>query len=231
MDKHYTNTLYLVRHGENFANLTKEFSYKLVNYSLTPKGVLQAQQTAEFFKNIHIDEIYSSPLKRARETADTIAQYHHHLPVIIREEFREVNVGNLEGQPPTPENWTFHNSIINDWYQGDLTATFPGGENLSMLIERMRSGLLAITRNKIHQQIIVVGHGGIFTATVRAICANADMGTVLQSTIHNCSITEIELTTTNNNVKGTLRSWGACDHLTGEAAQLVPAIFQAEAAD
>jgi broad specificity phosphatase PhoE len=82
-----------------------------------------------------------------------------------------------------------------------------------------------------HQHIIVVGHGGIFTATVRAICANADMATVLQSTIHNCSITEIELTTTDNDIKGTLRSWGACDHLTGEAAQLVPAIFQADAAD
>ena len=40
------NHLYLVRHGENVANLTKEFSCCKVDYSLTAKGVLQAQQTA-----------------------------------------------------------------------------------------------------------------------------------------------------------------------------------------
>lgn len=39
------NIIYLVRHGENKANLTKEFSYKKVDYPLTPKGVIQAQQT------------------------------------------------------------------------------------------------------------------------------------------------------------------------------------------
>ena len=36
------NRIYLVRHGENTANLTKEFSHRRVDYSLTPKGILQA---------------------------------------------------------------------------------------------------------------------------------------------------------------------------------------------
>lgn len=231
MHTYYTkNTLYLVRHGENLANLTKEFSYKLVDYSLTPKGVLQAQQTAEFFKDRHIDEIYSSPLKRAKETAEIIAGPHR-LPVNIREEFREVNVGDLEGQPPSAENWALHNRILAEWYAGNMAATFPGGESLTTLIQRMRSGLRAITHNKMHKQMLIVGHGGIFTATVRALCSNADMETVLQSTIHNCSITEIELTTSDDEVTGKLHNWGMCTHLTGEAAQLVPAILQTEAAD
>jgi len=59
------NRLYLVRHGENLANLTKEFSYRQVDYSLTPKRVLQAQQTAACFTDKNIHEIYASPLKRA----------------------------------------------------------------------------------------------------------------------------------------------------------------------
>ena len=59
------NTIYLVRHGENLANITKEFSHRLVDYSLTPKGIIQAEQTAAYFRDFHIDEIYSSPLKRA----------------------------------------------------------------------------------------------------------------------------------------------------------------------
>jgi broad specificity phosphatase PhoE len=64
------NRLYLVRHGENRANLTKEFSSRLVDYPLTAKGVLQAQQTADYFQQRAgaggIDAVYSSPLKRSR---------------------------------------------------------------------------------------------------------------------------------------------------------------------
>ena len=52
MSVQQTNTIYLVRHGENTANITKEFSYKLVDYSLTAKGVQQAEQTAEYFKAV-----------------------------------------------------------------------------------------------------------------------------------------------------------------------------------
>src|SRR5215472_16479183 len=101
----HTNILYLVRHGENPANLTKEFSYKLVDYSLTPKGVLQAEQTAAFFlRSIPLTAAYASPLKRAYETGEIIAQAQN-LPVTALEEFREINVGEMEQRPPTEENW------------------------------------------------------------------------------------------------------------------------------
>ena len=42
------NLVYLVRHGENPANLLKQFSYRKVDYPLTEKGVLQAEQTAAY---------------------------------------------------------------------------------------------------------------------------------------------------------------------------------------
>ncbi|MCB0162068.1 MAG: histidine phosphatase family protein, partial [Caldilineaceae bacterium] len=86
----YTHNFYLVRHGENPANLTKEFSYRDVDYSLTPKGVLQAQQTAAYFRNVPVDAVVASPLKRTRETAAIIADALG-LPVEVMEDFREVN--------------------------------------------------------------------------------------------------------------------------------------------
>jgi len=69
------NKIFFMRHGENIANITKEFSYKNVDYSLTEKGILQAKQTAEYFLNKEINFIYSSPLKRAYETAKVISDY------------------------------------------------------------------------------------------------------------------------------------------------------------
>src|SRR5258708_22699148 len=165
MSSTHTNTLYLVRHGENLANITKEFSYKHVDYSRSPKGVLQAEQTAEFLKNTAIDAIYASPLKRARETGEIIA-VPHGLPVTLLEEFREVNVGNLELMPPTETTWRIHDQIVAEWIAGNVEARFLGGENFLALVERLRRGLLEVTRGRASPRIAVATPACSLTARV-----------------------------------------------------------------
>lgn len=226
--KKQTNTLYLVRHGENVANITKEFSYKLVDYSLTARGVQQAQQTAVYFKDKNIHAIYSSPLKRAKETAEQIAQQIH-LPVTIIENFREVNVGDLEGRPPTRENWELHNRIIEDWYHHRYESGFPGGENYLMLTQRIRAGFLEATRGRQDQNIVVVAHGGLLTAAVWELCQNIDTDKLKQEQNHNCSITEVLFHTNDEQIVGELKGWALCTHLSGEAAQVISGVPQFEA--
>lgn len=216
------NTIYLVRHGENTANLTGEFSCKYVDYSLTPKGILQAEQTAAFFKDKHIDEIYTSPLKRARETAAIIAQ-ELNLPVTVLEQFREVNVGSLELQPPTAENWELHNSIVFSWFAGQHELSFPDGENYLELLKRMRGGLLEVTRGKEGKNIVIVGHGGIFTFTIKDICTNVDIQELVHQGNHNCSVTTIELENQDENPAGLLKGWALCTHLSDDVLRVVPA--------
>ena len=60
-----TNRLYLLRHGENPANLSKVFSNRHVDHPLTEKGILQAQQTADYFVGQELQAICTSPLKRS----------------------------------------------------------------------------------------------------------------------------------------------------------------------
>jgi broad specificity phosphatase PhoE len=220
------NTIYLVRHGENRANLTKEFSYKTVDYSLTPKGVLQAQQTAELFQDKQIHEVYSSPLKRARETAEIIAQALN-LDVIVVEHFREVNVGALDGQA-SAESWAYHDQIVNDWFESRHDSAFDGGEDYWTLLARMRQGLHAIVERKSGRNIVVVGHGGLFTFTLKDICQNVDIPALRRNISPNCSIAEIGLSAEDGALQGELRSWGACAHLSGVAAQLVSGHFLLE---
>jgi broad specificity phosphatase PhoE len=214
------NTIYLVRHGENPANLRSEFSYKLVDYSLTPKGILQAQQTAEYFKDKQIHEIYASPLKRTRETAQIIADALG-LTVTVVEEFREVNVGALERQPPSIENWEFHDRIVAEWFFGHHEVSFPDGENYLTLLHRMRTGLSQIIRNKTGKNMIVVGHAGIFTIPLRDICLNVDIEEITRRNMHNCSITQLELALVEEKLMGKLANWAYTDHLSGEAARFV----------
>ena len=228
MSTKHTNSLYLVRHGENPANITKEFSYKLVDYSLTPKGVLQAEQTASFLQDVPLASAYASPLKRARETAEIIARSHN-LPVTLLEEFREVNVGEMELRPPTEENWREHDQIMDQWFKGNLTVTFPGGENFLQLIERARRGLLEATRGRDEQHILIAAHGGILAALVYYFCPRNH--SMITNIMDNCAITEVELVTSDEDIlDGTMSCWARATHLSGEAAQLVSPLLEYEKA-
>ncbi len=115
------NRLLLVRHGENRANLTKELSHRLIDYPLTAKGKLQAEQTAAYLSAYPVTQVFTSPLKRARETAEIITA---ELAVSVRvlEPFRELNVGTLEVEPPTAASWQLHDEIVWAWATGDAEA-------------------------------------------------------------------------------------------------------------
>lgn len=221
------NRLYLVRHGENPANLTKEFSHRRVDYALTPKGVLQAKQTAELFKRQAIHAVYSSPLKRAAETASIIAA-ELRLRVQVLEDLREVNVGDLEGQPVTPELWAYHDSIIADWLGGKPETCFPNGENYAMLWKRTQAAFEKIVAGRQGENIIVVGHGGMFSFTLHDLCPDVDLNVLRAPGNPNCSITEIEIEPRNGRLSGRLIDWARFDHLHGAAAELVSGTLKHE---
>jgi broad specificity phosphatase PhoE len=215
--------LYLLRHAENRANITKEFSSRKVDYPLTAKGVLQAQQTARYFFDKEIEAIYTSPLKRARQTAEIIATGLH-LPVTVMENFREVDVGELENGQPSAEKWDFHNALIAEWMNGHPERRFPGGENYYDLWERMRNGLQAILAMWKQGNILLVAHGGIFTFTLLEYCPQVDRHWLFHQNNPNCSISEVLLDEKAGKLQGQLVSWAEASQLSGEAARLVSAL-------
>jgi broad specificity phosphatase PhoE len=221
------NRLYLVRHGENLANLTLEFSHHKIDYSLTEKGVLQAQQTAGFFADKDIHGVYSSPLKRAAETAAIIAA-RLHLPVVLVEEFREVNVGVLEDPPFQLEKWTQHDHIMELWFAGHPEARFPGGEDYHELWNRTQAGLEQVLAGKSGRNIIVVGHGGMFTFTAHDLCPGVEGMPLRDRPNHNASISEILAEWRDGRLVTQLATWASVDHLHGAAAELARGAPQPE---
>ena len=215
--------LYLVRHGENLANITKEFSYRAVDYPLTPKGVLQAEQTAEYFVNRDVDAIYTSPLLRARQTAEIIAR-RIAVPVHLREELREINVGSLEGAS-TPENWALYHRISAAWYAGRAEVAFPDGEDLRMVAARFLGCVGEIVAAYTTGSAVIVGHGGVYTACIALLCPEVDLPVLLTQPNHNCSITHVEATLTKDGrVEGLLHAWASSSHLHGVAAEVISAL-------
>ena len=214
------NKLYLVRHGENPANLTKELSCRRVDYPLTPKGRLQAEQTAVYFRGKQIYEIYTSSLIRAIETAGTIAD-DLSLEVKVMDNFRELDVGDLELYSNLEEAWRVHFSVIRSWANGSPETRFPGGENYYMARDRMREGVEKILEGKTGRNMMIVGHGGIFTASAIDLCPDIDIGMLSKRENHNCSISEIDMRLSDGLWSGELVRWADFSHLHGEAAELV----------
>jgi probable phosphoglycerate mutase len=215
-----TRTIYLVRHGENPANLTKELSCRKVDYPLTPKGRLQAEQTGVYFRDTPIAAIYASPLKRAIETAEIVAATHG-IQITIAENFRELDLGHLEEMGNDPQAWQIHFQVIRDWMNGKPETYFPGGENYFMARQRFLDGIENALERSPEGEIIVVGHGGIFSTGLLGLCPGADREILRRTDFHNCAISEIAMQKVDGCWQGELIRWADASHLTGKAAELV----------
>lgn len=215
------NRLFLVRHGENRANLTKEFSHRLVDYPLTPKGRLQAEQTAAHLKSFPVTRVFTSPLLRAKETAEIIAA-EVGAPVKVLEAFRELNVGTLEKVPPSAETWRQHDDIIYTWAGGKTETRFPGGENYLELLARVRDGYRAVLEGRDGETLVLIAHGGSLALPLLALIPDLDPELFHRTEHHNCAVSELEASFADGALNLTLVRWASAEHLSGEAARFVP---------
>lgn len=213
------NRILLVRHGENHANLTKEFSHRAVDYPLTAKGRLQAEQTAAYLRGYPVTQVFTSPLKRARETAQIIAAGVG-VPVTVLEGFRELNVGTLEAQPPSAASWRLHGDIVRAWADGDADTRFPEGEDFTELVARVREGYEAICAGRDGETLVLVAHGGSLGLPLLSLVSDLDRE-LLRTTHHNCAVSELAATYDGDALRLRLVRWASSAHLHGEAAAFV----------
>ncbi|HQP07779.1 MAG TPA: histidine phosphatase family protein [Anaerolineaceae bacterium] len=216
------NTVYIIRHGENHANLIKQLSSKLVDYPLTEKGILQAQQTGEALAGRGIEALFCSPLKRAKQTAEIVGTYIGLVPTVL-DELIEIDVGEMEKVRSTYEIWQAHDAIIERWQHGEPDARFPGGDDYHSLLGRTRAGLLKVIHGRTNSAVALVGHFGMFNFTLNDICQNVSGHMLKREENHNCSITTMEAEAVDGMLFASLVDWANADHLHGEAAKLVPA--------
>jgi probable phosphoglycerate mutase len=214
--------IYWVRHGENWANLSRELSTRQVDYNLTPRGRTQAAQTADYFRNKAVDAVLSSPLKRAIETAQPIARGLG-LPMQVVEEFRELNVGALERKLPGKAEWDLHDNRLFAWLDGrERDVPFPEGEDYHILMKRLVRGLRFAAR---WERTVVVAHGGLLFATLPDLVGGMDKNWTRENGIYpNCAVSEFETVEEERGLSLRMRSWAYHDHLSGDAAVKVSGV-------
>jgi broad specificity phosphatase PhoE len=217
------NRIYFIRHGEGQDNVARRFSSTWMDHSLTERGRLQALQTGKYLAGLHIDGIFCSPMKRAHETAQIIARQMG-MDSNVMDELRELNVGDLEGKGFTDENWAIYHNVTNQWYAGNPRASFPNGEDYVKVWERTRRGYLMILQNHEDSHFVIVGHGGIFAATLKEFVSGLDIHWLQNANYYNCAVTELETEIVNGRLQGRIVRWSDNHHLSGDALTTTPAI-------
>ena len=167
--------LYIVRHGESEANIQHVISNRESPFGLTALGIQQANTLAENLIDIPITAIYSSPVLRARETAEILSRSFH-LPYQVTEALREYDCGILEDKSDE-ESWKLHSEIAEDWTLSHNYLRKPeGGENFLDIKKRFIPFIESFTHNGLHSQdhILFVSHGGLLQLMLPEILTNID---------------------------------------------------------
>ena len=149
------NVLYLVRHGESAGNVNLGLR-RSDDPPLTERGRAQAARAAAALAELRLEDVCSSPLRRARETAAVIAAASGLAPRVV-EGFAEVDMGALSDSE-APEDRAERQAIFSAWLAGDRARAFPGGEDFSAVVSRVREGLRMLAAASPGRRIVLVTH-------------------------------------------------------------------------
>jgi broad specificity phosphatase PhoE len=147
--------LLLIRHGETRWNEAKRFQ-GISDIELSAKGFAQANSLAQSLRNETLAAIYTSPLIRARQTAECIARGRT-CPFVVEEGLKELNQGRLEGLTAEELRKDFPD-FFAEWLKDPGTLVLPGGESLGELQNRAWSAMERLIPKHSQETIVVVAH-------------------------------------------------------------------------
>jgi probable phosphoglycerate mutase gpmB len=183
--------IYLIRHGESLANLglvSAVFSMDNQN-GLSQKGENQIQAIIPAFKNCNIMRIFSSPMKRAVDSAKILQSGLINAPkIMIDDRLKEIDYGIYTDDRDNPEM----QNIAKKQIAGDQEIRFGGGENMREILGRFLDFLVDTYKKNQNDEIVVFSHGrllSIVSKKIEELCQKK----IKKSKIENTSIIEVEL--------------------------------------
>ena len=172
--------IYLVRHGEVNHNLYK--LYNREDEDLNETGIEQAKELIGKIKDIEYDFVISSPLLRAKHTADIINVKNRN--IILDDRLKERDPGNLSGQ-------SIQNTNREEYWNYYTTIQYGTSENIKTFFERIYNFIDEL-KQKDYESILIVAHSGVSKAFNCYFNGIKD-GKFLDRGLKNCEIKEYDL--------------------------------------
>ena len=184
--------IYLTRHGETEWNIEKRLQGR-GDSPLTKYGIQRAKELRDRIKNIDIDVIYSSPIKRALNTAN-ILRGNKNIDIVTDDRLMEMCFGDYEGKKIDiiqKENPSWDINLI---MQGNVEICAPNGENLKEVRERISKLMNKIIAENIGKSILIVTHG----ITLKALMYYFKDEDVNSEVMGQATLTKINIDEKNN---------------------------------
>ena len=205
----------LIRHGESLSNREGRVQGQ-ADVKLSDTGRQQATAVASWCKSQSFHkkscELWSSPLCRARETADVIGTAIG-LSAQIEDKLVELNAGVFQGHLWDDLADRFPEDVAQ-WRSGDVDFQIPGGESRRQLAERGSHALQSLSCRPV-DSMVIVAHGGVLTAALGLLVGREHplLANVVERpftrlpALGNCSVSQLKWPGPE------LRSFNQMDHL------------------
>jgi broad specificity phosphatase PhoE len=183
---------YFVRHGESEANVAHRFANAAHGYPLTALGRTQAgvlaERLAAELSGTPPTSIHTSPLPRARETAQILAARLGSPLQPADTALAEFDVGEFEGTDDDA-NWQAYDVLVRDWLLGGhLDRRLPGGESCRDIDQRFSPFFRALVEGSEPGAVhVLVSHGGLIRAVVLLVAENVDGSFAYEHGVDNAS--------------------------------------------
>lgn len=185
--------LYLIRHGEAFANVENILAGMRSDAGLTPLGVTQVERLRDRLqttREIKADVLIASTLPRALQTAEIVAPALG-LDIIPDNDVQEMRPGEADGLR-VPE-YIERYGPWPDFREQPYRPMAPGGDSWGSFVARVGDALHRIAHTHEGKRVVVVCHGGVVDAFMLIGLGMATVAPALsQFHTHNTAITEWE---------------------------------------
>jgi broad specificity phosphatase PhoE len=176
-------TIVLVRHGETDWNRERRYQ----GHADTPLNEIGRAQSAELADTLSgegaLSAVYSSPLRRASETAAIVAD-RLGLDVRSLEALREIHVGDWQGLTVDEVKERYPESASAGWHAG-----WPGGETYDELAARVLPALVGLADQHPNERILAVTHAGpVRAALAAAMGLSYDDARPIIGSLENCMV-------------------------------------------
>jgi broad specificity phosphatase PhoE len=155
----------VVRHGEPDERV-RGCAYGSLDVELSPAGRAQAEQLASTLRPESPAAVYTSPLVRARDTAEPLARALELEPVVC-DDLRELDFGELEGRPISELVERYPH--LRGWTAAPSGATFPRGESVAAVQTRVLAAVGGLVAQHPGETIVTFTH----SIPIRIVLADA----------------------------------------------------------
>ena len=173
--------IYVTRHVQTDWNVQGKTQGR-ADIELNEVGIKQAKQTKEELKNIDIDLIICSPLKRAKKTAEIINEGRN-IPIIFDDQIIERNFGEFEGEKIK----------FDEFWDYNAHPRYQRAETIQEIISRISNFLDKIKEEYKDKNVLLVTHGGVSIAINCYFKGIPEDGKLINYCLHNCEVQEFEI--------------------------------------